>query len=197
MGACLSLDDSRRHSIEIDRELVRDRKELAKPAIPTLLLLDAAKVCVFTLGPGDSGKTTCLRQFIFQHSNGFSQEERAAFVPCIRANVVKALATMAEAINVLRLADDNMELKAVSAAALRSNDQSGCKSAGTSVGFMVQRPSELHAGIIPPLGRLTPSSLTELFTPISRQSFQLFWMEQKVQDVLEYANEFNIADNAL
>ncbi|RKO90381.1 guanine nucleotide binding protein, alpha subunit [Blyttiomyces helicus] len=102
MGACLSSDETRRRSRAIDRQIAIERREVAKGStMPTLLLL----------GPGDSGKTTCLRQFILQHSKGFSHEDRIGFVPAIRLNVVRAFAMIAEAITVLNLVYENADSK--------------------------------------------------------------------------------------
>lgn len=73
---------------EIERQLKKEREELKKNPISKLLLL----------GPGDSGKTTLLKQMKILHGQGFSDDERKKeWTPRILENIVKSMKALINA----------------------------------------------------------------------------------------------------
>ena len=87
MGICLSKDerDQRRINSEIERGL---RSEQAKRRFEKKLLL---------LGPGESGKSTILKQMKIIHSSGFNDAERLAYKDAIWCNTVQSMQALLEA----------------------------------------------------------------------------------------------------
>ncbi len=71
-------------NLMLSRNLDNEKKELAKNPISKLLLL----------GPGDSGKTTVLKQMKLLHGDGFSDKDRREFKVKIYENIVNAMKSM-------------------------------------------------------------------------------------------------------
>ncbi|MES1921466.1 hypothetical protein MHBO_002997, partial [Bonamia ostreae] len=58
-------------------------------------------VKVLLLGPGESGKSTILKQIHSIFNNGFDDDERRGFVPIVRENLFTAIKTLLEMTDVL------------------------------------------------------------------------------------------------
>eukprot|EP00842_Homolaphlyctis_polyrhiza_P001518 jgi/Hompol1/2367/HPOL_002921-RA len=77
----LSPQEERQRSLEIDRQIERDRKERIKLIENPRLLL---------LGSSDSGKTTVIKQLKILHGGGFTDEEKAVYKSQIAHNILDA-----------------------------------------------------------------------------------------------------------
>ena len=96
MGGCVSTVDEagRLHSEAIDRQLEEDHKKYKREC--KILLLGALECCLAapllshfaTLGSGESGKSTIVKQMKIIHQNGFSPDELDTFRPIIYQNVL-------------------------------------------------------------------------------------------------------------
>eukprot|EP00008_Paramoeba_atlantica_P006008 CAMPEP_0201483966 /NCGR_PEP_ID=MMETSP0151_2-20130828/8160_1 /ASSEMBLY_ACC=CAM_ASM_000257 /TAXON_ID=200890 /ORGANISM="Paramoeba atlantica, Strain 621/1 / CCAP 1560/9" /LENGTH=352 /DNA_ID=CAMNT_0047867369 /DNA_START=566 /DNA_END=1624 /DNA_ORIENTATION=+ len=86
-GACGSKEtieekEARLKSKEIEKK-IRDDKRVMDKEIKLLLL-----------GAGESGKTTITKQMKILYMDGFTDEERRAFVPVIHSNVILSMRTL-------------------------------------------------------------------------------------------------------
>ena len=96
MGGCVSTIDEagKLHSEAIDKQLEEDHKKYKREC--KSLLLGALECCLsvsllsqsITLGSGESGKSTIVKQMKIIHQNGFSPEELDTFRPIIYQNVL-------------------------------------------------------------------------------------------------------------
>lgn len=107
--------EQKRISREIERQLAQDDKKMRKEM--KLLLLGKRRVqrtsllrsaeqplpisttysatCVH-LGPGESGKSTFIKQMRIIHGKGYSKDELVAFRQLIHSNVVSAMQSLLE-----------------------------------------------------------------------------------------------------
>jgi len=86
MGLCASLSDDEKKEIETTKALEKAQVKLKSK--------DNKFVKLLLLGAGESGKSTLFKQMINLYGNGFSEEERIAYVPSIRSNVLVAMQTL-------------------------------------------------------------------------------------------------------
>ncbi|KAI9349774.1 guanine nucleotide binding protein, alpha subunit, partial [Obelidium mucronatum] len=75
----------------IDQELESEKKRL-KDVVKLLLL-----------GPGESGKSTILKQFRILYGGGFSERDRAAFRTMTIANIVQSIKTLITQMEILEI----------------------------------------------------------------------------------------------
>ena len=92
-------DAARERSRQIDRELRSFRREYDK--ILHLLLL----------GAGECGKSTVVKQMRIIYADGFADTEKSKFVEVIRDNVLRAIASILQAMSTLQIEFENPSLK--------------------------------------------------------------------------------------
>ncbi|ORY36851.1 guanine nucleotide binding protein, alpha subunit [Rhizoclosmatium globosum] len=78
---------------EIDRQLAQEKKQLEAERKIKLLLL----------GPGESGKSTILKQMTLIYGNGFSQEQIEGFRSAIQLNILVSMASLIKAMDNLHI----------------------------------------------------------------------------------------------
>ncbi|KAL2916669.1 hypothetical protein HK105_203783 [Polyrhizophydium stewartii] len=76
----MSSADEKRTSREIDAQIAKDREQMVARM--------SKEPKVLLLGSGDSGKTTFMKQLKIIHGNGYSSEERAAFLRAAHENIL-------------------------------------------------------------------------------------------------------------
>ncbi|KAF9260798.1 heterotrimeric G-protein alpha subunit, GPA3-like protein [Marasmius fiardii PR-910] len=77
MGNCLSRrNPDEKRSDDIDRQLEEDGKRFRR------------ECKILLLGPGDSGKSTVVKQMRIIHKDGFSESERVSYAPVVYRNVL-------------------------------------------------------------------------------------------------------------
>lgn len=99
MGCANSHQDSqaKTRSKEIDRLLEKDKKYASR------------EVKFLLLGPGESGKTTILRQMKIIHDNGYSPEECEQFRYIVYSNIIQSMKTILKGRKQLNIAYSNPE----------------------------------------------------------------------------------------
>lgn len=75
-GCCAKKSEAKLRSEAIDKQL----KVLARE--------DGQEIKLLLLGPGDSGKSTLVKQVKLLHMDGFSDIERQSYRPIIYSNIV-------------------------------------------------------------------------------------------------------------
>lgn len=76
MACCRKKNEADLRSAAIDRELKEMNRE------------DRSEIKLLLLGPGDSGKSTLVKQVKILHTNGFNDIERQSYRPIIYSNIV-------------------------------------------------------------------------------------------------------------
>ncbi|KAK6037440.1 g-protein alpha subunit [Cooperia oncophora] len=112
MGACESVDakaarEAALVSKKIDREL--ERKKNGNMEQKLLLL-----------GPGESGKSTCLKQLKIMHANGYSEQEVQEKKFVVYMNIVQAMNALLDAKDTLGIAFDNSSMEVRPRSTVRS-----------------------------------------------------------------------------
>lgn len=93
MGSCMSLISSlskeqNERSKEIDRYLEDERKKTQMLKLTKILLL----------GPGESGKSTILKQMKIIHLNGYSKDELVSYRNIVWGNILESIVNLINAI---------------------------------------------------------------------------------------------------
>lgn len=84
----------------INKQLKAEEEEMRKNPVSKLLLL----------GPGDSGKTTVLKQMRILHGDGFSATDRVEFQGKVVVNIIssiKAIVSASQALNIALSSQEN------------------------------------------------------------------------------------------
>eukprot|EP00300_Choanocystis_sp_HF-7_P023884 c25270_g1_i1.p1 GENE.c25270_g1_i1~~c25270_g1_i1.p1 ORF type:complete len:354 (-),score=90.97 c25270_g1_i1:30-1091(-) len=84
MGACQSVQATTATDKAIEAELKK------------VVRSDLSRIRLLLLGPGQSGKSTIFKQVKILHKNGYSDAERAEFIPIIHQNIVSNILTLVE-----------------------------------------------------------------------------------------------------
>ncbi|CAJ0588668.1 unnamed protein product [Cylicocyclus nassatus] len=118
MGSCESIESkaSREAAIiskKIDKEL--ERKNNGNMEQKLLLL-----------GPGESGKSTCLKQLKIMHANGYSEQEIQEKKFVVYMNIVQSMAALLDAMETLGIAFDNNSME-IHGKLVRKVHASGCE----------------------------------------------------------------------
>jgi GTPase SAR1 family protein len=111
MGLCASLSDDEKKELQTTKALEQAQIKMKSKENRFVKLL--------LLGAGESGKSTLFKQMISLYGNGFSEEERRAYIPFIRSNVIVAIQTLCAnsdkygpvSSNLERIKSEIMELK--------------------------------------------------------------------------------------
>lgn len=85
------LREQRRISKEIEKQLKRDRKDTTK------------EIKILLLGPGESGKSTFIKQMRIIHGYGFSNKEKKNYIHLIHMNTFIAVQVLAAAMQKLKI----------------------------------------------------------------------------------------------
>ncbi|KAJ3116843.1 hypothetical protein HDU96_008624 [Phlyctochytrium bullatum] len=93
MGACTSSDE--KAAVERSKDIDSLLKAEAKASVKSVKLL--------LLGPGDSGKSTLLKQFRLIHGHGFTDQERKTFRSVILGNLMGSMKTLITAMDLLQI----------------------------------------------------------------------------------------------
>ncbi|KAH7920556.1 G-alpha-domain-containing protein [Leucogyrophana mollusca] len=116
MGNCVSNPEqadaviSKQRSEDIDRQIQEDSRKFRK------------ECKILLLGPGESGKSTIVKQMKILHQNGFSKEELMAYRSVIFRNVVDSAQTIVHAMQKLKL-DCELPENRVPIFSMSRNDQ--------------------------------------------------------------------------
>lgn len=88
MGNCASdTDPAAVGSKAIDSQLAKDKRMLDK------------EVKLLLLGPGESGKSTIVKQMRIIHMKGFSADELKGYIAIVHSNVITAMIALVKALN--------------------------------------------------------------------------------------------------
>ncbi|KAL1921419.1 uncharacterized protein VTP21DRAFT_11135 [Calcarisporiella thermophila] len=108
MGGCSSksqvLKQQQATSREIERNLKHDRHRMKR------------EVKILLLGPGESGKSTILKQMRLIHARGFSPHERLAYRSIVFSNVLEGMISVLEAaerFNIPLASEENKRLAGI------------------------------------------------------------------------------------
>ena len=112
MMCCLSAEAREQKQInrEIEKQLRLDKKNQRRE----LKLLLLGKILIFhiavrffidfiTLGTGESGKSTFIKQMRIIHGTGYSEEDKRAFVKLVYQNIFMAMHSMIRAMDTLKI----------------------------------------------------------------------------------------------
>ncbi|KAH7909588.1 guanine nucleotide binding protein, alpha subunit [Hygrophoropsis aurantiaca] len=104
MGSCFSSpehdQDGKQRSDEIDRQIEQDQKRFKK------------ECKILLLGPGESGKSTVVKQMKILHQNGFTKDELLAYRITIYKNIIDSAQAIVHAIEKLKMECELPENKA-------------------------------------------------------------------------------------
>lgn len=90
---CLTEDE--KTAARIDQEINKILLEQKKR--------DRGELKLLLLGPGESGKSTFIKQMRIIHGAGYSEEERRAFRPLVYQNIFASMRAMIEAMDQLQI----------------------------------------------------------------------------------------------
>ena len=102
MGACCATpatQEERERNQAIEEEIKKD-KQLHRNELKVLILGTLNCCCTgvstysFCLGPGESGKSTFVKQMKIIHTNGFSEKERRGYIERIHGHIFEGMANL-------------------------------------------------------------------------------------------------------
>lgn len=99
MPLCGPANDIQRRSMAIERQLRKER-------------ISSRKECkILLLGTGESGKSTIIKQMRIIYGKGFDDEDRQQFTTLVYQNIISAMKSMLDALDVLdlELSDEELE----------------------------------------------------------------------------------------
>ncbi len=94
MASPPSISQEKSINKQIDDDLKKEKLKMKEHPVSKLILL----------GPGDSGKTTLLKQMKILHGNGFSDDERRDNLKKIRQNIIDNMQALIKGAETLGLA---------------------------------------------------------------------------------------------
>ena len=123
MRECFLAPDEReqfRISQMIQRQLDKDEKKF-KSELKLLLLGEFRQneltlIMIFTrltdsVGPGESGKSTFIKQMKIIHGSGYSDEDRRGFKPVVFSNIIISIQHLINAVSSLGLATEKNQIQ--------------------------------------------------------------------------------------
>ncbi|KAK6758445.1 hypothetical protein RB195_015954 [Necator americanus] len=118
MGACESVDSkAAREAAMVSKKIDKELERKNNGNMEQKLLL---------LGPGESGKSTCLKQLKILHANGYSEQEIQEKKFVVYMNIVQAMAALLDAMEVLGISFDNNSME-IHGKLVRKVYASGCE----------------------------------------------------------------------
>ncbi|EPB68627.1 g-protein alpha subunit [Ancylostoma ceylanicum] len=118
MGACESVESkAAREAVIISKKIDRELERKNNGNMEQKLLL---------LGPGESGKSTCLKQLKIMHANGYSEQEIQEKKFVVYMNIVQSMAALLDAMEVLGIPFDNNSME-IHGKLVRKVHASGCE----------------------------------------------------------------------
>ncbi|KAL6743659.1 hypothetical protein Aduo_016676 [Ancylostoma duodenale] len=118
MGACESVESkAAREAAVISKKIDRELERKNNGNMEQKLLL---------LGPGESGKSTCLKQLKIMHANGYSEQEIQEKKFVVYMNIVQSMAALLDAMEVLGIPFDNNSME-IHGKLVRKVHASGCE----------------------------------------------------------------------
>ncbi|VDO71096.1 unnamed protein product [Haemonchus placei] len=103
MGACESVDARKaREAALVSKKIDKELERKSNGNMEQKLLL---------LGPGESGKSTCLKQLKILHANGYSEQEIQEKKFVVYMNIVQAMSALLEAKDTLGIPFDNSSME--------------------------------------------------------------------------------------
>ncbi|VDL72352.1 unnamed protein product [Nippostrongylus brasiliensis] len=103
MGSCESVESrAAREAAVISKKIDRELEKKNNNNMVQKLLL---------LGPGESGKSTCLKQLKILHANGYSEQEIQEKKFVVYMNIVQAMNALLDAKDSLRIPFDNISME--------------------------------------------------------------------------------------
>ncbi|KAJ3219298.1 guanine nucleotide-binding protein subunit alpha [Dinochytrium kinnereticum] len=188
MGNCGSSEE--RAADERSKEIDNNLKADAKASVKSVKLL--------LLGPGDSGKSTLLKQFRLIHGHGFTDQERKTFRSVILGNLMGSMKTLITAMDLLQIPFGYMSSTAKEG---DSNNNQITESAGSNTAADHQLPPSNPADSTPEaikhavnLIKNCPITYGEdnLVTRDIVDSIQLLWKEPGIQIAYSRRNEYQL-----
>jgi len=117
MSCCGSEEarEQKRINREIEKQLQRDkrnaRRELKLLLLGKFHLVPYMEICTYlfcqsiiSLGTGESGKSTFIKQMRIIHGSGYSEEDKRGYVRLVYQNIFMAMQSMIRATETLRVA---------------------------------------------------------------------------------------------
>ncbi|VDM80027.1 unnamed protein product [Strongylus vulgaris] len=105
MGSCESVESkASREAAIISKKIDKDLERKSNGNMEQKLLL---------LGPGESGKSTCLKQLKIMHANGYSEQEIQEKKFVVYMNIVQSMAALLDAMETLGVPFDNNSMEAL------------------------------------------------------------------------------------
>nr|CDJ84056.1 Guanine nucleotide binding protein (G-protein) domain containing protein [Haemonchus contortus] len=118
MGACESVDARKaREAALVSKKIDKELERKSNGNMEQKLLL---------LGPGESGKSTCLKQLKILHANGYSEQEIQEKKFVVYMNIVQAMSALLEAKDTLGIPFDNSSME-IHGKLVRKVYASGCE----------------------------------------------------------------------
>ncbi|WKY13003.1 hypothetical protein Q1695_004096 [Nippostrongylus brasiliensis] len=118
MGSCESVESrAAREAAVISKKIDRELEKKNNNNMVQKLLL---------LGPGESGKSTCLKQLKILHANGYSEQEIQEKKFVVYMNIVQAMNALLDAKDSLRIPFDNISME-IHGKLVRKVHASGCE----------------------------------------------------------------------
>lgn len=114
MECCLSEEakEQKRINTEIEKQLRRDKRD-ARRELKLLLLgkcwhlagLNAIEIKpnYISLGTGESGKSTFIKQMRIIHGSGYSDEDKRGYIKLVFQNIFMAMQSMIKAMDMLKI----------------------------------------------------------------------------------------------
>ncbi|KAJ3107204.1 Serine/threonine-protein kinase smu1 [Phlyctochytrium planicorne] len=203
MGNCGSAEEKEaaERNREIEAALKAESKASVKSVKLLLLGIPYPNVEGITLtrkppGPGDSGKSTLLKQFRLIHGHGFTEQERTTFRSVIMGNLLGSMKTLIMAMDMLQISYGVSADDPKSDSTEQGADQNGCAPGETTENTTpatTSTPSN-EVRVAAALIKNCPINYGEddHITKDVQDAIHLLWKEPGIQRAYSRRNEYQL-----